>query len=581
MSSWLTPKRAKPLLAAVLAAICLVAVTQAPAATHQRAAAHRKTVRHLRRHRARPEPAPAGHGNVLRVGTYHGIAGQFTDLQTAIDAAKPGDWILLAPGDYRESATRPIPGAKGDDRAGAAFLVETDNVHIRGMDRNTVMLDGTKQGPQCSKAQSDQDFGPNDSSGKPGGRNGIIVYRARDVSLENLSACNFMIGDLGGGDEIWFDGGGATGTQTDMGNWYGDYLSATSTFFKDPSTPSAGYGIYSSNTKGPGHGWFMHDYASNMNDSDYYVGACPDCNVTLDDVRAEYSPQGYSGTNSGGHVLIENSEFDNNSTGFATGDLNNDDAPSPQDGTCPGGAVNPSHPPNTQRTHTCWVFTHNFVHDNNNANVPTNGIAGNVPVGTGILLYAGRHDIITDNRFVNNGAWGVLLVPYPDTETPPDISHCEGGADLSTPASPLCYYDVFGNEVANNRFSNNGYFDNQSNGDIGEDSGNSPNSNPDGNCYHDNVDTNAALTSDPSDIDSHNHCGASYSGDPNVGAQAACDGQALGPCPPTTAASYPRPTNIVVPPMPAQKSLPNPCAGVPSNPWCPTAAVRKKNSSSR
>src|SRR5205807_3807471 len=153
------------------------------------------------------------------------------------------------------------------------------------------------------------------------------------VIVENLSVCNFLDGDLGGGNEIWWDAGQSTGTQSSLGVWWGSYLTATSSFFKDPSSPSASYGIYSSNTKAPGSGEFAHDYASNMNDSAYYVGACPDCNVTLDNVHGENAPQGYSGTNSGGHIVIKNSEFNNNETGFATGDLNNDDAPGPQDGT--------------------------------------------------------------------------------------------------------------------------------------------------------------------------------------------------------------------------------------------------------
>jgi hypothetical protein len=37
---------------------------------------------------------PAAGAKVLLVGTYKGIAGQFHSIQTAADAAKPGDWIL-------------------------------------------------------------------------------------------------------------------------------------------------------------------------------------------------------------------------------------------------------------------------------------------------------------------------------------------------------------------------------------------------------------------------------------------------------------------------------------------------------
>src|SRR5438105_12499513 len=77
---------------------------------------------------------------VLRVGTWHGIAGQFSTIQSAVDAARPGDWILVAPGDYHES-----PGN------GTGVLITTPDIHLRGMDRNTTLVDGTKPGaPACS-----------------------------------------------------------------------------------------------------------------------------------------------------------------------------------------------------------------------------------------------------------------------------------------------------------------------------------------------------------------------------------------------------------------------------------------------
>jgi hypothetical protein len=519
--------------------------------------------------------SPASADRVLHVGTYHGIRGEFSDIQAAVDAARANDWILIAPGDYHERGTLKPVGANGDDRAGAGILIQKAGLWLRGMNRNTVWVDGTKAGSsRCSSADSAQDLGPNDSSGNPGGRNGILVYKAPGVIVENLSVCNFLHGDLGGGNQVWWDGGASTGTQSSLGVWWGSYLTATSSYFKDQSSPSAGYGIYSSNTRAPGYGLFAHDYASNMNDSAYYVGACPDCNVTLDHVQGENAPQGYSGTNSGGHLVIENSEFDNNETGFATGDLNNDDAPGPQDGTCPGNAVNPQAPNNIQRTHVCWVFINNYVHDNNNPNVPSLGVAGAAPVGTGITIYGGRHDVFTQNRIVNNGAWGIIFVPFPDTEQPPPEAHCNGGADRSTPGSPLCYYDNWGSEVANNTFANNGFFGNPSNGDIAETSQaggpGGPNYNPDSNCFHDNVDTGGPLTSAPANIDSYSQCGQTYtpSTDPSFTGQIVCASSLLIDCPSSPAANYAKPTNIQLKMPPAQQTMPNPCAGVPANPWC-------------
>ena len=514
---------------------------------------------------------------VLMVGSYRGMPGQFTDVQAAINAAAPGDWILIGPGDYHERQTLTPVGARGDDRAGAAILITKPGLWLRGMNRNAVWIDGTRPGSRrCARADAYQDFGPPDTHGKPGGRNGILIYRARGVYVQNLSVCNFMRGELGGGDEIWWDGGGATGRQVNLGTWAGSYLTATSSFYADPSTPAAGYGIYASNLRGPGRGLFDHDYASNMSIAAFYVGACPDCNVTLDHVHGQDSPQGYSGTNAGGQLLVEHSEFDHNSTGISTGNLNNDDAPSPQDGACPGYDRNPVVPGGIQRIHVCTVFADNYVHDNNNANVIGMGEAEIAPLGTGIAVYGGRHDVFVHNRVVRNGAWGALLVPFRDTEPPNPIARCTGGLWQSPPSTgqPVCYYDDWGSELGFNTFTDDGFFGNPSNGDIAElsqaDGPSGPNYHPDSNCFHNNVDTRGRLTGDPANIDGRRRCGRTYppAGDGTLSAQVSCDSPPLGPCRPGTSTRYPQVTHIRLRPAPPQPTMPNPCAGVPASPWC-------------
>ena len=50
-------------------------------------------------------------------------------------------------------------------------------------------------------------------------------------------------------------------------------------------------------------------------------------------------------------------------------------------------------------------------------------------------IAGGRYDTVADNRFVNNGAWGILTVPYPDTETPPtDVALPGRHANARSPA---------------------------------------------------------------------------------------------------------------------------------------------------
>ena len=66
------------------------------------------------------------------------------------------------------------------------------------------------------------------------------------------------------------------------------------------------------------------------------------------------------------------------------------------------------------------------------------------------------YDTIMDNRFVRNGAWGVIFVPYPDTETPPsDAPACKGG--ISGPDN-VCDYDNWGNALIGNAFTGNGFY---------------------------------------------------------------------------------------------------------------------------
>ena len=506
---------------------------------------------------------------MLRVGTFNGEKGQCASIREAVHAVEPGGWILLGPGDYKQSGYEPIAGALGDDKAGADILITTANIHIRGMNRNTVVIDGTKPGsPQCSSKEADQNLGPVEGSSFLG-NNGVVVYKANGVWLQNFSACNFL-GANSGGDAIWFDGGGASGTQQ-IGSWWGEYLSSTSTYWagKEPK-PSAKYGIYASNTYGPGI--FEHTYANNMADAGYYIGACPDCNTILNHDHSENNDLGYSGSNSGGHLIIENSEFNNNQEGVATTSQNNDDAPSPQDGICPNGQTNPSPPPGAQRTNVCWVMIHNRVINNNNGATPTSAGAPGL-VGTGMTIAGGRHDLVVENTFSGNNAWGILLVPYPATETPPpqipQEDYCRGGVGSGSGESFVCNYEAFANEIEGNTFAKNGGFKNPSNGDIGEVS----NAAPDGNCWHGNVEEGGGTpSSEPPEIQTtHGTCGQPNSGEPAssvLAAQAACDSQLLAECPPAPGEEYPRSNEVKLMALPQEPSMANPCEGVPSNPWC-------------
>jgi hypothetical protein len=337
----------------------------------------------------------------------------------------------------------------------------------------------------------------------------------------------------------------------------GTYLTATSTYFGGEKT-AAQYGIFSSDWVG---GLWDQTYASNFNDSGYYIGACRQvCNQTVNHAWAEFNALGYSGSNSGGRLLVENSQFDNNKDGFDTNSQNGDNPP-PQNGACPAGVKPP-----VAGAPTCWVFTNNFVHDNNNANVPGAGTAAEGPVGTGMSVSGGRNDTVMNNRFVNNGAWGVILFPFPDSGPP-----CTGG----TKNSPLlgkksCLYDDWGNHLLNNTFTNNGGFGNRTNGDFEELTFESHPSN----CFAGNTDTSGSLNPDSAALQASKPTCTTTSVPSNFNLaflnELVCDTQAklqgFG-CVPSD--HYPRRTKVVMRKLPKHlKSMPNPCAGVPANPWC-------------
>ncbi|HTD50865.1 MAG TPA: hypothetical protein VK771_09710, partial [Acidimicrobiia bacterium] len=251
-------------------------------------------------------PVASSAPRVLLVGTFHGHVGQYRTIQSAVNAARAGDWILVAPGDYHETADTTGPPSPYVSSGGfGGVYIGTSNVHVRGMDRSSVIVDGTKAGAAaCSAAPADQNYGRVDTNGKHEGRNGIMIWKANGVSVDNLTVCNFLAGSDSSGNEIWWNGGAGSGTIGVRG-YSGSYLTATSTFFGAEGT-AAQYGIFSSNAQGPAT--WAHTYASNFNDSGMYVGACLQvCGITIRDAWLEYNALGYSGTNSGGAIVIEDS----------------------------------------------------------------------------------------------------------------------------------------------------------------------------------------------------------------------------------------------------------------------------------
>jgi hypothetical protein len=97
-------------------------------------------------------------------------------VQEAVDAARPGDWILIYPGVYHE-------GSKEYPTAGV--WIQTPNLHIRGLDRNRVIIDGSNgtAAQPCPSAAAQQDFTA---------RDGIVVWKVSGVTIQNLTVCDYL-----------------------------------------------------------------------------------------------------------------------------------------------------------------------------------------------------------------------------------------------------------------------------------------------------------------------------------------------------------------------------------------------------
>lgn len=192
------------------------------------------------------------------------VPADYPTIQSAVDAAGPGDLVLVEPGVYRESVTVTTPG-----------------LTIRGTDRNEVILDGefTRE-------------------------NGFFVI-ADGVALENMTARNYTTNGF-----FWF---GEEGDE--LVGYRGSYLTAVDNWV---------YGIYAF---GSIDGLFEHSYASGSWDSGFYIGQCDPCKAVITDVLAEYNGLGYSGTNSSKEIFIVNSEWRFNHAGVVPNSLDSEALP--------------------------------------------------------------------------------------------------------------------------------------------------------------------------------------------------------------------------------------------------------------
>jgi len=414
-----------------------------------------------------------------------------TTIQAGVNRAKPCDWVLVAPGRYPEK-----------------IVIRTPHLHLRGMNRNTVIVDGLHRVGH-----------------------GIVVDKANDVWIENLTVRNWdrhtRDYDVTGGNEIWFNGGDETG-KIGASGWHGNWLTAYDTGLL------GGYGLFTSNSV---DGEFDHVYASGFNDSGIYVGACRDCFATVSHALVERNALGYSGTNAGGHLIVQDSVFRDNAVGVGPNSLPGDPPP-PQLGTCDSGSnTSPTPAITTTKLDRCTIFRRNTITGNNNLTTPMNGTSGQLPWGVGLEPVGTYGDLFTDNAISGNKNFGILgvenPVPFP-------------------PTADTIYFQLAGNAFTNNTVSGGGI------ADIALAGGLFGTKQSVDNCFAGNV----YKTSMPADLSPWS-CSLDQTPNPDPVASGTLLGTILtlqGQSMARRAKGQPAP--------PAQPTMPKPCAGAPKNPLC-------------
>lgn len=273
-------------------------------------------------------------GNVLNVPD------DYDTIQKAVDASKPGDLVLIQPGVYNETDV--------------GVTVETENIVIRGVDRNKVIIDG----------EFKRD-------------NGIKVF-SDGVAVENLTVRN------NNANGVFFTGEYSPDASDNkiLTGWRASYVTAYNNGL---------YGVYGFNaTKGQ----IDHSYGSGHPDSAFYIGQCNPCDSLLTDNVAEYNMLGYSGTNSTG-VTIINSTFNKNRSGIVPNSLNGEKL-APNSGT---------------------TIVGNIVTNNSETTAPSNdGFA--IAYGNGVVFGGVSNNILERNLITGHILAGVVVTDLPDKFKP-------------------------------------------------------------------------------------------------------------------------------------------------------------------
>lgn len=286
----------------------------------------------------------------------------------AVEAARPGDTVLIAPGTYDESVS-----------------VAVDGITIRGEDRNAVVLDG---GHQLA--------------------NGFSVS-ADDVAIENLTVHSFTQNGVvfSGIDAV----AGRDGVDPDVVYGTGD---AVLTGYRVSYVTAYNNGLYGIYAFASRDGVIEHSYVSGHPDSGIYIGQCKPCNAVVRNVVAERNAIGYYGTNASGDVYVVDSVFRGNRLGIAPNSQDAERLAPQEDTVVAGNLVVDNDDPTAPKIPDGYFGVGIAVGGGTSNVVVRNRVEGNDAIG--IALVSLSDYLPLDNRIEGNvlGDNGTDLVYAPD-----------------------------------------------------------------------------------------------------------------------------------------------------------------------
>lgn len=330
---------------------------------------------------------------------------KYKSLQKAVNKAKAGDKITIAPGKYKGGA---VLRGSGKDR-----------ITIIGKGKGKRKSGKRGAPPSARKVVLD---GKGFSKNNPAGDNGILAIDVDGLVIRNISANNFRSN--------------------------GFFIRGL-----DDSHPCTGYtldDLYASNNKGYGLytfnclGGSMTDSTGTLSgDSGFYIGAIPSQaspkRALVDEISSFKNAQGWSGTNMR-YVTIRNSDFFNNGLGLSLSVLDSE----------------PFKPnANNIIENSRFFWNNEDLYATSGPKKPPYVPAGifteflpyHVPgTGDGIWLLGGDNNIIRNNEIFGNYLHGIGIV-----------EPLQGVVlDPTKAIPPGKTYQPTGNQITGNKFGRNG-----------------------------------------------------------------------------------------------------------------------------